>query len=416
MSSKPPRRVALQLLRDWESGSGFAADLIAQAAGKEGLSARDRAFVQRLLFATIRNLGLVDHFLKELATGKLDPKTRRVLRLGLTEALFLENSPHALVNECVKMAGWAKGIVNAILRRALQEKDALLASAEALPPFIRWSIPEFLWKRWVREFGPENAEFLARWNKDASPIFLRPNPWHPDPLDLTALDLTPVPDFPGFFQVQGEFLPEWVQSGRAYAQDPSTSAAITLLEAEAGHQILDACAAPGGKSFAIACAMPAEARIYAADRSPDRLETMERNFGNLRISNRTTCFTRDWLDPDAAWPEGLPKTFDRILIDVPCSNTGVIRRRIDVPWRLSKQDFRELPETQYQILTNLAPRLSGQGRLVYSTCSLDHAENEAVIDRFLSAHPEFKLAASKRVLPWEQGVDGAYAAALIRTG
>jgi len=413
MPSQPPRRLALQLLREWEDGSTFAADLIQESAISGRLAQRDRALVQRILFAYIRNRSLIDHFLKELATGKLDPKTRRILRLGLTEALFLENSPHALVNESVKMAGWSKGIVNAVLRRALKEKDKLLAAAEDLPPELRWSIPRFLWKRWVKQFGPEDSLALAKWSNQPSEVYLRLNPHPPDAAVLaTSSDLEPVPAFPDYHRLTGQLDTSWFRNGLAYAQDPSTSAAVDLLDAQPGESVLDACAAPGGKTFAISCKAP-EAQLYCTDRSPDRIAQMQRNLETLQVPAKL-CQTYDWLEPEAHPGEGLPAEFDRILVDAPCSNTGVVRRRIDVRWRLQAADFEMLQETQQLLLASLASRVKPGGVMVYSTCSLEHSENEAVTQHFLDSHPDYTLLEQRRVLPWVQQVDGAYCAALKR--
>ncbi len=403
----PPRRVARDVLREWEQGSAFAADLLEKAAQSGRLSAKNRPLAQNLVYAVIRNQTLLDHIANNLAEGKLDPKTRRVLRLGLAEVLLLDGAPHAAVHETVALAsGWAKGVTNAILRRALKEKDAILAGIDALPPPVRWSVPEFLWERWVGQFGAENTAALADWNQQPAPVYLRVNPLKPG---LDSSELSPVKGHPDFFQAPGNFPKTWLQTGLAYAQDPSTALATGLLDPQPGESILDACAAPGGKTFAMAVAMKNQGRIVAADRSPARLERMRRNLDRLGVTN-AECVVEDGLAANAKTPAG--PGFDRILLDVPCSNTGVIRRRIDVRWRLKPGDFEALRETQLGLLRAAVPLLQPGGRLVYSTCSLETDENEAVIEKFLTDTPNFTLVEQRRIVPWRDGFDGAFAAAL----
>ncbi len=408
------RRAALELLREWEGGSAFAADLIQAAAAKGQIETQDRPLVQSIFYAAIRNRRLIDHLLDQLATGKLDPKTKRILRLGLAEALFLDNPPHALVNETVKQAGWAKGIVNAILRRALREKDALLGRADELPPALRWSVPDFLWKRWITQFGEPIALELARWNNRPSDIYLRLNPFRDSSRLRDSPEVVSVPSHLDYVRVQGKFDADWIHRGLSYAQDPSTATAVSLVEPQPGHRILDACAAPGGKSFALVCKTGLETRIVATDKSPQRVEQMQSNFRRLGIEGSAVSLVHDYLDPEASAPTVLAGKFDWVLVDVPCSNTGVIRRRIDVPWRLKPASFVELQQTLLKLLEQTANLVNPGGTIVYSTCSLDQEENEEVVQGFLAAHPEFRLHQETRTGPWVDGFDGAYAAACRR--
>ena len=406
--SRPARRVALDLLREWEQGSAYAADLIERAAKSSGtLRAKDRPLVQQLVYTVIRNQSLLNGVAKGLAEGKLDPKTRRILRLGLAEALLLDGAAHATVNETVALAsGWAKGVVNAILRRALDEKESLVAGFAELQPFERWSVPKFLWKRWKWQFGVENAAALAEWNQQAAPVYLRINKLKPA---FEHPGLEEVEGHPEFLRVTGELPKPLLDDGFVYAQDPSTAMAIALLDPQPGEVVLDACAAPGGKTFAIACAIQNQGKIAAADRSRGRVERMKQNLDRLGVKI-AECVTRDWLKAEeAVMPE-----FDRILLDVPCSNTGVVRRRIDVRWRLSPEDFEVLRKTQLSLLQSVAPALKPGGRLVYSTCSLETDENESVVEEFLAQDPSFSLIERRRVLPWRDGFDGAFAASLTK--
>lgn len=408
--SRPARRVAIEILRDWEKGGRYAADLI-EIAHQDGiLGSKDRGLVQHLCYSVIRNQLLLGHLIKKLTDGKLDPKTKRVLRLGIAEILFLETSAHATVNETVKLAnGWAKGVVNAVLRRAVKEKELLEKEILELAPEIRMSVPRFLWKRWRRDFGEENAIKLAEWNQKPAPVYLRVNKLKANG-DILA-DTSAVEGYPDYVAVEGALPLSAIDQGYVYAQDPSTASAIELLDPETEDRILDACAAPGGKTFAIACKMGGRGSILASDSSQRRVTRLTENLERLGVQN-TEIDTIDWLrlnELDRA-RMGL---FSKALVDVPCSNTGVIRRRIDARWRLSKTDFAELPEIQLEILKSVGDSIAPGGRIVYSTCSIDPEENEAVVERFTKGNPRFTCVEQKSVLPWRDGFDGAFGASIM---
>lgn len=407
-----PRRVAQQLLQTWERGESFAADLINSACRSGKIAPRDRPLVQQLLYTAIRNRSLLDHFIDRLADGKLDPKTRRILQLGLAEALLLDFPAHAVVNEAVKLAaGWSKGLVNAILRRALAEKQQLLAEMDSLPPQTRWSNPPWLWERWVEQFGQEAAAGLCEWNNRPAEVFVRTNPLKPDaPAIGQSSGLEPI-GAGDFRRVTGELPKDWLDQGLVYAQDPSTAAAIDLLELKPGLEVLDACAAPGGKTFAAAGAMQNSGRIVATDRDPRRVERMRKNLERLGVEIAETRVV-DWSE---AHPGDLGQ-FDRILLDAPCSNTGVIRRRVDVRWRLKPSEFDRLRKLQQQLLAALSPLLKRGGLLVYSTCSIDQEENDDVVRSFLETHSDFAACGEPiQSVPSGNGYDGAFAIAMRRT-
>jgi len=194
--------------------------------------------------------------------------------------------------------------------------------------------------------------------------------------------------------------------GLCYVQDPSTLLACDLLAPQPGEQVLDACAAPGGKTTYLAQLMSNEGRIAACDTSSHRLKRLEENLERLGA----TCVEVvkcNWLEPD---PPFEPGSFDRILLDAPCSNTGVIRRRVDVRWRLAADDFPRMQEKQFTILRNLVPLLKKGGTIVYSTCSLEPEENEKLTARVTAEIPELRFVESRQTLPYRDEIDGAFAA------
>ncbi len=410
------RAAALRVLREWEDTTTFAEDLIENAARSVGLSPADRALLNALVLGTIRNLELLDYWIEQLRDGKLKPDARWVLRLGLFQLLLLGIAEHAAVNETVSLAGPARGLVNAVLRRAIREREDLLAPVPSLPPAIRYSHPEHLLARWSSHYGAETAEKIAAWNNEPAPITLRANPLHPGALETIASspDARPFPGHPGFFTLAT--IPHaWLAEGLCYVQDPATALAPRLLSPSPGECVLDACAAPGGKTGLLAAAMENKGRLIATDASDRRCRRTAENLQRLGVS-RADVFPHDWLSPRPgapAWGAGV--LFDRILLDVPCSNTGVIRRRVDVRWRLAEGFAADLAHPQFALVAAVLPFLKPGGSLVYSTCSIEPEENEQIRDRILDAFPNLRLVETRQHLPGRDPVDGAFAALFTRS-
>ncbi len=247
---------------------------------------------------------------------------------------------------------------------------------------------------------------MLDWNNHPPILHARSNALRP---------LVPVPDTliplegtPGWYTLTGTIPRAAVENGSLYIADPSTRYCIELLAPQPGEHILDACAAPGGKSAAILSATGGKAILTATDmhahRLPKLLEHLQRQ-GAGHIDIRA----HDWARP---CPPEWQQAYDAVILDVPCSNTGVIRKRIDVPWRLTPEEITRLADLQHTILSSAAEAVKPGGRLVYSTCSIDPEENRAVIDRYLSEHPEYTLLKDHLALPHREQADGAYAALL----
>ena len=276
------------------------------------------------------------------------------------------------------------------------------------PPPLRHSHPDWLWKQWKKDFGPERAEELLAWNQEPAPTYLRANPLRP-PGDRDPA-LVALPDHPGFFEATGDLPLAALEAGHFYVQDPSTAQAAALLAPQAGECVLDACAAPGGKASLMAGLMENRGELLCTDSNEKRLPRLTENLARLGVTISSVA-AFDWTTTP---PESWHRRFDAILLDVPCSNTGVLRRRVDVRWRLQADQLAELLQIQARILTHALPCLKPEGRLVYSTCSIQDEENAGQIARFLEQHPEFAMVDSRHLLPFRDGVDGAYAAVLRR--
>ncbi len=404
-----PRWATIQALAQWQTGSRFADEELHDAMAAHRFGSFERAFLTETFYGILRHQSALDFLIAQLRETPLDPLTRQVLRLGFYQIFRMRIPHHAAVNETVNLAGRAKGLVNALLRRSIREKEALQARLAAMPLAIRGSHPEALVKRWEAAFGPEATEALCEWNNTPAEMYARSNRLKITRGELHAslpdAQLTPL--HPQMLKIR--HLPHAaISHGLCYIQDPSTLLAVELLNAQPGETVLDACAAPGGKASAIAESMGNQGVLQVCDSSTLRLERLAGNLARLGVAVARPL-RADWLADETVFPEG---HFDRILADVPCSNTGVIRRRVDVRWRLGDDDFATMPQRQRQIAFRLVPLLKPGGTLVYSTCSLEAEENDHVVKAILERFPELELLETKRSVPFRDGMDGAFAVKL----
>lgn len=403
------REFALQCLLDWQSADHFAEDIFAHRGRHVRISPSDRSFARELFYGTLRNLSAIDFLLKPFIQRPPGPEIINALRLGIYQLFIIDTAEHAAINESVELvAPHSRGFINAVLRAALGERPRLREALAAQPAAIRFSHPAGLLKRWATVWDEPTAEAIATWNNRAAEVFLRVNTILGTPEQLLAAVPHATPTaHPLVFRCDGP-LPFGEISNAIYVQDPGTLAAPELLDPKPGESVLDACAAPGGKATYMAALMKNEGELLATDASDRRMEHLQMNLRNLGVTN-TTVMQQNWeTGPNTM--EG--RLFDAILADVPCSNTGVMRRRIDVRWRLKPEVFTDNGQRQRVLVENLLPHIKPGGRLVYSTCSLEPEENEHVVQAILAAHPEFKLTGEVRKLPHLDKCDGAYAARL----
>ncbi|MFU8892026.1 MAG: RsmB/NOP family class I SAM-dependent RNA methyltransferase [Luteolibacter sp.] len=404
------RQAAVSAMHAWARGHDYAESLIERHAQRRQLSTADRALLQAILYAVLRHRRLLDHWISKLRHGHLDPETRDVLRVGLAQILLLGIPDHAAVNETVECGKAAvRGLVNACLRKAVDSREKLMEEIPTLPPAVAHSHPDWLNNKWSSQFGKAESLALMEWNNRPAETYFRINPLAPAP--DAPLPGTPVDGAPGFYKLDGTPPVELLATGAIYIQDPATRHAVDLLAPAPGERVLDACAAPGGKAFLIAAALGGAQSLVCTDSNEKRLPRLVDNLRRLHAGDaQTAC--HNWLEPAPAEWHG---AFDAILLDVPCSNTGVIRRRIDVRWRLQPADITAIAITQRRILDHAIPCLKPGGRLVYSTCSIEPEENDELIAAALTAHPALHLESTRTALPFRDGTDGAFAALLIHT-
>ena len=387
----------------------------------EGMSGTDRGRCQHLVFGVIRHSGRIEAALGGLIAHPPRFITRAVLFVAAFELLEAqtEGDPvgptakivHHAVEHTKDLASPAEArLVNAVVRKlagvlAAQQAPGPVASASALGAYF--SHPDWLVARWLRDFGAAPTRRLLEWNQSPAPLYAR---WR-DPA-RAAPDWLPPTEWPGFRAVLPGHWAEvetLLEAGSLYVQDPSTRLCVELLAPQTGETVLDLCAAPGGKSLMIADALQS-GRIVAMDLPAARIDRLKENLSRTGAVG-VALVQADLMDNPAAALKlhGLPLEYAAVLVDVPCSNTGVMRHRVDVKWRLESGDFPKHARQQGALLAAAAERVARGGRLVYSTCSLDAAENEDVVKAFLDRHRGFELKKSAVAVPWVDRHDGAAA-------
>lgn len=409
------RAVAAGIVRRWLETGDFPDRLLDEVRN-------DRGFVTEVVCGAVKWRRALDFVVRQVADRRPDPVLRASLLTGLYEMFHMKAADHAVVHETVAAVrrtcpARQAGFVNAVLRRALRERDALSAALQAQAIGIRLSHPDVLIDRWTARYGAEGVSRLCAWDNEAPPLTLRVNPamgpvasFAAD-LAATGCEASPHAFDPARFVTLARgrdvrTLPGYAQ-GRFTVQDPSTMGAVDLLDPRPGESVMDACAAPGGKTMAIAERMAGSGRLVALDLHADRLPALRENLARMGHA---------WVTVGEADLTELPAAFgepcDAILLDVPCSNTGVLRRRPDARWRFTEARLATLVETQCALLEAAAGQVKPGGRIVYSTCSLEAEEGEHLVHTWLAGHPRFTQEAACRVTPLADGVDGAYAVRL----
>ena len=424
----PARLLAFRILTDNDAGGALLSERMA-ARDVEALDRRERAFLHELVLGTLRSRGRLDHALARVCDrplADLDEPTRNALRLGAYQVLRLRVPDRAAVSESVDLvraaAPRAAGFVNAVLRRLAREGVPPEPDPEKAPR--EWlttigSLPDWLAGRWLERLGPQTAVARARAFEGVPPTVVRLNPRMADAASRVAeagIALEPL-RVPGAFRAIGDAPTALVAAGALYVQDQG-SQMIAHLAAREG-RILDACAAPGGKSTLLADLGGARTAVIAADLSRPRVRTL------AALARRWGATNVHVLAADARHPP-FARAFDSVLLDAPCSGLGTLGRNPDIRWRARAADIARHAERQRELLDAVAALVSPGGTLVYAACTLEPEENEGVVAPFLEARPEFRpaplpdwagpLASGPfaRTLPERDGGDAFFAARLVR--
>jgi 16S rRNA (cytosine967-C5)-methyltransferase len=370
----------------------------------EGLAPRDRALAMRLSYGAIQRIGTLDPAIERLSArdpDTLDPPVLAALRLGLYELLY-SGAPaaHAIVDDAVELVKRSRsrghGLVNAVLRRAAREGAAVLGELDDSTPqgaAVAHSHPAWLAEMWWRQLGADRARSLMAADNEPAENALRVNTLLAEPAEvagelgvpaagsaLLGVELPEAIVLDGPLDLRGSQL--W-QQGAVIAQSRAAMLVARVLDPQPGESVLDLCAAPGGKSTHIAALMRGEGRIVAVERHPGRARQLRGVLARMRVGNVEVQVA----DAQASRPAG--ESFDRVLVDAPCSGLGTLQGHPDLRWRAGERQIEELAELQCKILLAAAQAVSPGGTLVYSTCTISHAENERQIELFLDCHPDF---------------------------
>ena len=434
-----PRELALKILYDIEKNGAYLNISFQNHTEHAGLDGRDAAFVKELSYGVLKQKLILDHVIKGFSSVKLKklaPYVLCLLRMGIYQLYFMDKVPEsAAVNESVKLAGRyagkSRGFVNAILRKAASVPLQLPAgdSPEALS--LRYSHPEELVLWMLDRFGQEKTEHILQENNRTPALCIRVNSLKTNPEALTALlEKEGITVHPGAF-CQSALVVEGGSVGQLSAygeglftlQDQSAQLAALALNPKPGDTVFDVCAAPGGKTTHLAELMENQGEILALDLYEKRLLSVDAAAKRLGISIIKT-------DAADAASYAFAKRADKILIDAPCSGLGVIRRRPDIKYKTDITDFSEIVGIQRDILNHCAEFLKPGGELVYSTCTINPAENEEQVIAFLKTHPDFGLVPAEHpsiteakalfetgmesFYPEKQGGDGFFIAKLAR--
>lgn len=417
---KNSRQVAAEIISEWLADGRFPDRQLAKVQ-------ENHAFILEVVNGVVRNRAIFEWLGQKWIRNAPVEYVLAVLYVGLYQLLFMEVEPYAALNETVEAAkippggpGAAK-MVNAVLRRAQREREAVLSDLEKQPAHVRLSHPKLLLDRWIKQYGEADAMKLAEWNNLPPSTTLRIEQSAVDAAEfidrLRAADIEPLlhpfSDREIFLVLPRGVAVKKVpgyDEGWFTIQDPATSISVDLLAPRPGEVVLDACAAPGGKTAMMAGRMKGRGELVAMDLHEDRIAVLRENQKRMKLDG-LEIVQGDARDPKAVLGD---RQFNAVLVDVPCLNTGVLRRRADARWRIDPERIETITQLQFEILSACAELLKPRGRIVYSTCSLETEENEDLVARWMSAHPEFRLIKTSKCFPPESETDGAFAALLQR--
>ena len=415
-SLSKPREAALKALVLCEKDGAYLNIALRDILANANMDTRDNALATTIAMGVMKNALYLDNIVANLSSVKLKKLSvwiHNILRIGIYSLRFLDRIPvSATVNECVRLSRRyghraSAGFVNAVLRAAVSSGDFLPEDKGSTKYIsIKYSLPEWLVDKWKKDGYGE--DFFAAINAEP-PVTVRLNT-----LKSTSLpeNFEKIPALSyGYNYVGGGSVENTVlfKEGAVAVQDGASQMAVEALKVGKNMRVLDLCSAPGGKTAYIAQLMENSGEVISCDIHEHKLELIKNNLKRLGITN--TCVM---LNDATALREDFKDNFDRVLADVPCSGLGVLRRKPDIKWTKSEFANAELVKIQRQIFENAALYVKKGGILLYSTCTINRAENEDAVCAFLTNHPEFTLIEKRQLLPHTDNTDGFFYAALER--
>ncbi|MBN1578616.1 MAG: 16S rRNA (cytosine(967)-C(5))-methyltransferase RsmB [Chitinispirillaceae bacterium] len=438
------RQLILRIMTAYDKRPGNPERLIDHALGGLHIDHRDRRLIFEIVYGIVRRRATLDYLIDRHVTDEKnrdDHLLRRILRIGLYQLLYLDRIPdHAAVNETVELAKAGErsknfaGTINAVMRTLIKNKKQIeypdpqkdLAGRLA----VEFSHPKWMVERWLRHFGLANTRGLLTYNNEKPPVFLRRSLRKMTRRQFEA-DVRLICDTAGgyrdlYYRLKKALLPENIQlirQGFCNVQAPSSGWVAALLDVKQGDRIIDICSAPGGKSALMAEMAGDSGMVCACEVSFKRLRMV------VEIINAMNLWNIHPLVCDGALPP-FRGIFDKVLLDAPCTATGVLHRHPEARWIRTAHDITRLAKVQAMLLDAAATLVGGGGSIVYATCSLEPEENEQQIERFLADHPQFELDSCPEavpqkfidnrgflsITPYEHHMDGMFAARLRRAG
>ncbi|MBU8907062.1 16S rRNA (cytosine(967)-C(5))-methyltransferase RsmB [Desertibacillus haloalkaliphilus] len=405
MSKKNVREVALDLLMQIEKNQAYSNLLLNQTVNKEKLSTKDVGLLTEMVYGTIQRQAALDFFLTPFlkkGLDKLDLWVLVLLRLSCYQIVYLDRVPErAIIHEAVNIAkkrghrgisGMVNGVLRSIQREGVPSFDEITDSVERLA--VETSHPEWMIKRWVRQFGEEDTKAMCEVNLTPPSVTVRVNSAR-----TTVKEMLVHLREEGVTVEHGDLSSDAIKvvkgnvthtnafkNGLITIQDESSMLVGRALAPEQGMKVLDSCAAPGGKTTHLAELMDNLGHVTALDLHEHKVKLIQEQSDRLKLTNISPAK----LDARKVREQFEEESFDRILVDAPCSGLGVIRRKPDLKWAKKESDLASIASIQQEILMAVAPLLKPGGRLVYSTCTIDREENQDVVNAFLAENKSFR--------------------------
>lgn len=432
------RDAALSILMEINNNQAYSNLILHRTIEKYDIKDKDRGLLTELTYGTLQHRMTLDYYLEPFIRGKLDGWVRELLRMSLYQIVYLTKIPsHAVVHEAVeiakrrghkRIAPTVNGILRSVLRQGVRSLDDIQGEVEKIA--IETSHPEWLIARWIELYGEEETTAMAHENNNPAEMTLRVNT-----AKITVDEAISALEAEGIAVRAGEVVAECLISesgnpantetykkGWITIQDESSMLPVNALDVAPGMKVLDMCAAPGGKTTHIAEKMQDEGEVFAHDIHAHKIKLIEKNAERLGLSSITARSgdSRQLLETYEK------SSFDRILVDAPCSGFGVIRRKPEIKYTKKEADITGLLAIQFDLLQTAAQLIKPEGIIVYSTCTVEYEENRGMVEKFLAAHQTMELITlpnlqaddqlhiqeeTLQVLPQHFGGDGFFVAA-----
>jgi len=446
---KTPRHIAIEILNRVEEQDAFAEPLLDATLSRAGqMNIHDRSMITYIVYGTLRMRGRLDWIIAHFYKGdflSMDSSLKNILRTGLYQLFFTDRIPDfAVVDEAVditkKMHPAGSGLVNALLRNAIRKKDGIAYPVMEKEPAhhiaVLHSHPLWMVKKWIQAFGVEETALLCKANNEIPPLTMRVNTLKTtrkkliDEFSRQGIDVRTSVFSPDGLIVSHLAIPvretAFYGAGQIQVQDEASQMISRLVDPKPGEHILDVCAGTGGKSTHLAAVMNNSGRITALDIGEKKIAALKNNAAALGVTNIATQIG----DAREMPGESFYGSFDRILVDAPCTGLGTLRRNPEIKWRTTEEDPRKFSTLQKTILASAAQYLKKGGYLIYSTCTITPEENEGVIEDFIAHHANFICVQPPgtinsflvdddgyfRTYPHKHGTDGFFGAVLLKNG